>query len=168
MTRHTLIILALFILLLFWVLVFLPRKTEASSENRLVLVQGLLGEAGYRPANDHPSILHVLERRRHLPKYEGLSLTDMARKYAKFLSPYRDKNSSPHRRGVFALTLETAPGWTIKLVDRFLEDPENVPDPCRGKAWHWGSYTDVQKSKRKRVNCGKTYNIFLSLREQEN
>ena len=67
MTRRTLIITALFIILLFWVLIFLPRKTEARSENRLVLVQTLLGEEGWRRTDGHPAILHVLNRRRTLP-----------------------------------------------------------------------------------------------------
>jgi hypothetical protein len=139
-----LILIALFILLVFWVLVFLPPKTEASSEDRLVLVQALLGEEGWRPSDGHPAILHVLKRRRYLPAHEGSSLTEMAYRYSVFLKSKKPKDATPNRRAVYALTLDTAPGWALKLVDKFLEDPKSVRDPCRGKAWHWGSWDDVQ------------------------
>lgn len=168
MNKRLLLIIALFIILLFWVLVFLPQKTEASSENRLTLVQALLGEEGWRPSDGHPAILHVLDRRRTLPKFKGLSLTGMANEYAKFLSPKRPKDSTPARRAVFALTLETAPGWAVKLVDQYLDDPASVPDPCRGRAWHWGSWSDVQTSVRRRVDCGRTHNIFLGFPRRGN
>ena len=142
-------------------LTFIPTSSEAGSEDRLRLVHVLLGEEGWRPTNGHPAILHVLERRRHLPKFKGLNLTQMANEYAAFLKPNPKKNDLPHRTSVYRLTLDTAPQWAVKLVNKFLENPKRVKDPCRGRAWHWGSKDDVLTSKRHRVDCGRTNNIFL-------
>ena len=142
-------------------LIFLPVSSEAKSEDHLRLVHAILGEEGWRPTNGHPAILHVLERRRHLPAHEGFTLTRMANEYCAFLKPNPEKNDLPHRTAIYRLTLKTAPQWAVRLVDRFLKNPERVKDPCRGRAWHFGSLTDVLASKRYRVDCGKTYNIFL-------
>ena len=132
----------------------LPNPTE----DRLRLVHMLLGEAGWRPANDHPAILHVLERRR---QRAGLTLTEMAEAYSAFLKPAKPSaNDLPHRESVYALTLETAPQWVVKLVDAFIQAPETVPDPCKGQAWNWGSPGDFLVSKLNRVDCGDTNNVF--------
>lgn len=133
----------------------------ANSENRLRLVHMLLGEEGWRPTDGHAAILHVLERRRHLPAHEGFTLTDMADEYSAFLKPNPRKNDLPHRTAVYNTTLQTAPQWAVRLVDHFLEDSESIKDPCRGRAWHFGSPEDVLASKRNRVDCGYTHNIFL-------
>lgn len=138
----------------------IPSSTDAGTEDRMLLVRMLLGEAGWRPANDHPAMLHVLERRRTLTAHEGFTLTRMAEAYANFLSPHRDPKL-PHRAAINALTIDTAPGWAVRLVDTFLEDPTQVKDPCRGKAWHWGATWEVNVSKKRRVNCGYTRNVFL-------
>jgi hypothetical protein len=104
-------------------------------------------------------MLHVLERRR---QRAGLTLTEMAEAYSAFLKPAKPSaNDLPHRGAVYALTLETAPQWTVKLVDTFLADPKIVKDPCHGKAWNWGSETDFLVSKLNRVDCGNTNNVFL-------
>jgi len=142
----------------------IPSPTDAGMENRMVLVRTLLGEAGWRPVNDHPAMLHVLERRRTLPAHEGYTLTDMAQAYAKFLDPDRDPEL-PHRKAINALDIDTAPQWAVKLVDDFLEDPEKVKDPCRGRAWHWGATWEVMVPKSRRVNCGRTLNVFTTLKK---
>jgi hypothetical protein len=154
----------LFLILPF--LFFLPPEAEAGSEDRLRLVHTLLGEEGWRPTNGHPAILHVLERRRHLPAHQGFTLTRMANEYSAFLKPNPKKNDLPHRTAIYALNIETAPQWAVRLVDKFLENPRSIKDPCRGRAWHFGSKQDVLTSKRHRVNCGKTNNIFLGKKKQ--
>ena len=146
-------------------LVCIPASTDAGVEDRMLLVKALLGEEGWRPTNGHPAILHVLERRRTLPAFEGYTLTRMAQEYAKFLSPNRDPKL-PHRASINALTIDTAPQWAVRLVDQFLEDPENVKDPCKGKAWHWGAPWEVNVEKKRRVNCGYTRNVFLNLKKR--
>jgi len=144
----------------------IPSPTDAGTENRLVLVQGLLGEAGWKPVNDHPAILHVLERRRlNLPAFEDHSLTEMMQQYANFLSPNRDPEV-PHRAAIMALTIDTAPQWAVRLVNRFLKDPDSVRDPCRGKAWHWGAKWEVNVAKKNQVDCGYTLNAFLPLKKR--
>jgi hypothetical protein len=85
--------------------------------------------------------------------------------YANFLSPHRDPEL-PHRKAINALTIDTAPGWAVKLVNDFLDDPESVRDPCRGKAWHWAAKWEVNVSKKRRVNCGYTRNVFLNLKKR--
>lgn len=153
-----------FSFLVFCILFFIPSSTDAGVEDRMTLVRALLGEAGWRPANDHPAMLHVVNRRRTLPAFEGYTLTEMMREYAKFLSPHRDPEL-PHRASINALTIDTAPGWAVKLVDKFLEDPKSVKDPCRGEAWHWGATWEVNVSKKRRVDCGYTRNVFLRLKK---
>lgn len=127
----------------------------------------LLGEAGWRPRNDHPAMLHVLDKRRRvLPAYEGMTLTQAAESYSKFLSAARPKDSSNHRKAIYRLkSLDEAPEWAVKLVDRFLKDPKSVRDPCRGKAWHWGGRFEVHPvtARVRGVDCGSTANIFLKL-----
>lgn len=141
----------------------IPSSTDAGVEDRMLLVRMLLGEAGWRPANDHPAMLHVLDRRLTLPAHEGFTLTRMAQAYSKFLSPRRDQKL-PHRASINALTVDTVPGWAIRLVDQFLEDPTQVKDPCRGRAWNWGAAWEITVSKKRRVNCGYTRNVFLKQR----
>ena len=136
-------------------------STALSGEEKLVLIHTLIGEAGWTKARDHAAIMHVLDRRRQLPLLapERLSLADMALKYSKFHSPYKAPNK--HRAAVKALTLDTAPAWAHEAVDRFYAG--TLPDPCRGRALHWGSYEDYQQpsnATRAVVDCGKTYNIF--------
>jgi len=149
------------LLLTLSLLFLVSSNVEADPEDHLRLVHMLLGEEGWRPTDGHAAILHVLERRRHLPAHQGFSLTEMADEYSAFLKPNPQKNNLPHRTAVYRTTLETAPQWAVRLVDEFLSDPESVRDPCRGRAWHWGSTEDVLVSKRNRVNCGYTHNIFL-------
>jgi hypothetical protein len=132
-----------------------------SNEDRLVLVHSILGEAGWRPRNDHPAILHVLERRRKLPTHVGKNLTEMAKSYSNFLN--EDREETPHRRAVFATTLETAPRWAVRLVDKFLANPRSIKDPCKGKAWNWGGHFEVGTNNPHAVDCGSTANVFLGL-----
>ena len=154
-----------FILLIFCSLLLVPSPTDAGVEDRMTLVRALLGEAGWRPRNDHPAILHVLERRRkNLPAFECYTLTEMAQAYANFLDPDRDPEL-PHRAAIKALNIDTAPGWAVKLVDKFLKDPNSVKDPCRGKAWHWGATWEVNVSKKRKVDCGYTLNVFTTLKK---
>jgi hypothetical protein len=138
----------------------------ASSENRLRLVHMILGEEGWRFTDGHAAILHVLERRRHLPAHQGFTLTQMANEYSAFLKPNPEKNDLPHRTAIYRLDLETAPQWAVRLVDQFLQDTRQIKDPCRGRAWHFGSPQDVLASKRNRVDCGYTHNIFLGLQNK--
>ena len=159
MSRYVVLTLTLALLLL------LPSRTDAEVEDRMVLVQALLGEAGWVPCNDHPAILHVLERQRSLPSHAGYSLTRMAQAYAQFLDPKRDPDL-PHRAAISALTIDSAPSWAVRLVDTFLADPAAVKDPCQGKAWHWGSPEETLTDKTRQVDCGHTKNVFLTLKKR--
>lgn len=113
-------------------------------------------------------MLHVLERRRLvLPAYEGMSLTQAAQAYSQFLAPTRPQDSSKHRKMIFERiqTIDDAPKWAVRLVDQFLRDPKLVPDPCKGKAWHWGGRFEVSSAtaRVRGVDCGRTANVFLKL-----
>lgn len=139
-----------------------PSETGAAThpdEERLVLVHALLGESGWRPKNDQPAILHLFNRRRRLPEHQGKTLTQMAQAYSNFLR--MDRPDTPHRKAVFAMTLETAPQWMVRLVDRFLDNPRRVKDPCKGKAWHFGGRFEVDTGNALIVDCGDTANVFL-------
>ncbi|MCP4243506.1 MAG: hypothetical protein GY772_23370 [bacterium] len=133
---------------------------RVSDDDRLVLIQTMIAEAGWRKARDHAAILHVLDRRRRLPLLapENLSLADMAKRYSKFHSPHKPINK--HRARVKAVTLESAPAWSHEAVTRFYDG--TLPDPCRGKALHWGSFSDYRGRTgfRSVVDCGPTHNIF--------
>jgi len=152
------------VLLIIVLILCIPSSTDAGTEDRMTLVRALLGEAGWRPVNDHPAMLHVLKRRTTLPAHEGFTLTRMAQEYAKFLDPDRDPEL-PHRAAINALTIDTAPQWAVRLVDQFLKDPASVEDPCKGQAWHWGAKWEVTVSKKRRVDCGYTLNVFLGLKK---
>ncbi len=143
-------------------LLLLPAETGAAvvpAEERLVLVHALLGESGYRPKPDQPAILHLFNRRRRLPEHRGKTLTEMAQAYSNFLD--MDRPETPHRKAVFAMTLETAPQWTVRLVDRFLANPKRIKDPCKGKAWHFGGRFEVDIEGALVIDCGDTANVFL-------
>lgn len=125
-------------------------------KDRKVLVQTLVAEAGWHKVDDYPAILHVLERRRHLPAFEGLSLSEVAQAYSAFFKPGPD---TQHRADVAAITLETAPKWALKAVDLFYAG--RLRDPCRGRATHWGSPEDYAgKTGFLVVDCGNTRNIY--------
>jgi len=155
-----------FSFLLIICILLVPSPTDAGVEDRLTIVYALLGEEGWRPTRGHAAILHVLERRRtKLPAFEGYTLTEMTKAYSKFLSPKRDPQL-PHRAAIYALTIDTAPQWTVRMVDAFLENPENVKDPCKGKAWNWGATWEIKAPKERIVDCGRTRNTFLKLEKR--
>jgi hypothetical protein len=155
------------LLLITFCILLVPSPTDAGVEDRLTIIHALLGEEGWRPTRGHAAILHVLERRRtKLPAFEGYTLTEMTRAYSKFLSPRRDPKL-PHRAAIYALTIDTAPQWAVRLVDAFLEDPKNVKDPCRGKAWNWGASWEIEAPEERIVDCGRTRNTFLTLEKRD-
>lgn len=129
------------------------------TQDEVVLVQTLIGEAGWRPRPDHAAILHVLERRRVLQGRP--TLAQMARAYSTL---HRRGPDTPHRRQVHALTAESTPAWALQIVRDF--EAGALEDPCAGRALHWGSREDAARfvllnPVARVVDCGRTGNVFL-------
>lgn len=126
-----------------------------------VLSRALVAEAGERVTPDHVAILHVLERRTHLPAFRGASIADVALRYCAI---YRVRAPSKRQAALLALDLlglERRAPAVVELVREWLAG-RRPRDPCRGQAWHWGSHDDARGSKRIRAQCaGGTRNVFL-------
>lgn len=152
MLRHTVCV-----VLWLWLLRATAHGEELSEKE--VLAKTLLAEAGEAPLVDHAAILHVLKRRQTLPRLEDHSLAEVAQAYSVF---WRDPPSSAHARSIRALTWDEIPAWTKELVETF--EAGALPDPCEGRAWHWGSAEDAaHRPDLEPVGCGTTANVFLGL-----
>lgn len=137
------------------------------------LLQAFVAEADFDAPADHAAIGHVLIRR---ATQAGISLADMAHAYVSIFKA--SVQGYPRTRWVRGLTsaCEAPPMWPssirwsrpacLNVVARaraLLSG--DLPDPCHGRAQHWGSRTGVDHARAlrahwKRVDCGKTLNAF--------
>ena len=134
----------------------------AMSDPDLTLVKALVAEAGYTPVRDHPAILHVLR------KTGGRRPTSQAMQAVNYCSVFKpSKHTSRHRQQVSAADwsyMKAAAPHVSKLVRAWLRGAD-IPDPCGGRAVHWGSVEDM---KARRIDpsvyldCGGTRNVFIS------
>lgn len=150
-----------------------------NSQTHLWLARAVVGEAGWRAENDHIAIPYVLLRRwktmsRRWPdlKFKGVILA-----YAKALGGGRS-SYTPRQQWIRRLNFEGLqpdhwpakanwkyhkPIW-YKILNR-LDDWRlgRVPDPCRGKAEHWGGEMDKPLATMHEVDCGDTVNKFYGI-----
>ena len=117
----------------------------------------LVAEAEYAET-DHAAILHVLDRR---AARGGETPAQHAMRYSSFWR----RPETPAR--VLRRIRKNPEKWraTLERVRRF--ERGELPDPCRGRALHWGDREgDLARAKRAgwaRVSCGNTANLFWSI-----
>jgi len=132
-------------------------------DEREVIAKTLIAEAGEARCSDHAAILHVLKRRTGLPRFRGRSIADVAQAYSSF---WNDAPKKPRQLQIHGLTWDEMPAWTHQLIEAF--EGGLVPDPCEGKAIHWGSLEDsTKRTDLRAVDCGQTANVFFDERFAE-
>lgn len=137
------------------------REAAAIATPGLVLAQALLleDENPRTMLRDHPAIVGVLRNRKQLPALAELSLAQIAVRYcAGFVS----RNPTPRQVRIRSYTWEQIPTVTKQLVEKALAG-EDVADPCRGRAWHFGNPQDARRHRGERLDCGLTANVFIGL-----
>lgn len=137
-------------------------ETLARRDPALILTRALVAEAGYSPRKDHPAILHVLRKR--APRKDPVGDALLALQYC---SVFKDSRQTKHaikaREAHWDYLRHAAPEVT-QLVRAWVRGVR-VPDPCKGKAIHWGSTDDMRSRDidgRVAIDCGGTANVFLS------
>jgi hypothetical protein len=145
-----------------------PARAQAeqlTEQDKLVLAQALVGEADWSQV-DHAAIAWVLQKRwqLYLRNNEPVSFAQFVRMYC---SPL--KTRSPRAKAIQALPWGPARGpWGGKRWDRVRTWVERwadgrVTDPCP-RAMHWGGTMDRPYGHWAPVSCGKTRNIFYTVR----
>lgn len=124
-------------------------------DDALDLARCLWAEAGRTPSADWPAILHVLERRTHLPAWRGKTAGDVARAYCVALSG-RAQNARAKR--IRVADRDEVPAAALRLADAWVEGSRPA-DPCGGEAIHWDG---VDHPGQRRVDCGATTNVFFA------
>jgi hypothetical protein len=162
----------LFVLSVIYVLLVINPHAHAQTEpsETLLLAQAMVLEADWISATDHAAIAHVLMRE---SKRAGVPLPSHIRRYVAGF-----KIKLPRNLMIRSLTAEgwEPEGWpqnlswpkhqvwwwaTIERAKRALAG--TLPDPCRGRADHWGGDMDLGRAERAgwvRVDCGDTANTF--------
>lgn len=123
-------------------------------DDALDLARCLWAEAGREPSRDWPAILHVLERRTHLPAWRGKSAADVARAYCVSLN---GRARNPRARRIRAASRDEVPARALALAERWIEG-RRPADPCGGRADHWDNR---EHAGRVVVDCGGTSNVFF-------
>ena len=124
-----------------------PRET-ARRDPALLLAQALIAEAGWTVRNDHVAILYVLLRRSTLPAFQRddglLPECRVALAYVRAFHPRGALSDRQRRMRAldWPLLEERAPG--VARLTRGWVAGTRPPDPCAGRAWHWGSRVDTR------------------------
>jgi hypothetical protein len=143
------------------------------------LARAMVGEAGWTASRDHVGIAYVLAKRfeRIRRRWPDIRFLDVVLAYAKALGDGR-RSLTSRQRWIRSLGGAEKPvGWptranwprvhrplwkkTLKRADDWFAG--KLRDPCRGRAFNWGGYLDVDLAMRKRLNpvdCGDTRNTF--------
>lgn len=144
------------------------------------LARAMVGEAGWKSERDHVAIAYVLERRwRSMRRrWPDLRFEAVVLRYAKALGGGR-REFTPRQRWIRGLAPmgDEPDGWprtcswkrhlplwraVLRRADRWRQ--RRLPDPCGGKAWHWGGTIDVPWKGLEEIDCGDTANTFYELR----
>jgi hypothetical protein len=136
-----------------------PEAAPDAGEEALTLARCVVGEGGWKSARDHAAVLHVLDRR---ARASGRTLLDQALAYAAGCDAARVTLERPRQAADWAAAVAT--------VEAFLAGA--LPDPCRGRADHWGGTAKgterdqaniaarVADGTSAVVDCGPTRNTF--------
>lgn len=133
-------------------LVLLSSSASAHAKQPpIVIVQALVGEAGFELSADHVAILHLLDRK---AQRVGRPLEDI---FARYCSPVRrDLPPTPRRAFIQGLTwrdLEERAPDVLRLVVGWFNGVR-PPDPCRGRATHFDQRASLAWQTLPVVDCG--------------
>jgi len=146
-----------------------------SGDDVLWLARAMIAEADFVSTTDHAALAHVLIRKAE--RIPGLSIARIARVYCSGLGP----NDARTPRLKWVIELNEAgmqpkhwpkdatweyyrPLWLAAMDRAQNAIAGTLPDPCRGRAAHWGSPTDTPPRGLRRIDCGDTANIFYAIR----
>lgn len=154
-------------------------KEQWDADTRLWTARAMVGEVDWDSEQDHAAIAWVLARRWKMAskRWPELRYVDVVRGYSK---PIRGsiRRLTRRQRWVRALSIDGArpAGWPRRLAwNRYAPKWRRVlrmadewslglwPDPCRGKAWHWGGQMDRPWPGLVEIDCGDTRNVFYAL-----
>lgn len=143
----------------------------------LLLARAVVAEADWS-TRDHAAIAWVLKRRweARVKRDPEWTFLDQVKKYC---AAMRRKARTKRHVWIHALSPDGAeprgwftdvswdkyrPAWegVLEFTHRWARG--EVSDPCRHRAIHWGGTMDRPSKLLRRVNCGKTDNIFYALR----
>ena len=145
------------------------RELPRDDRTALALSIAVAAESGLPHVSDHEAIPNVLARRwNEVDAFERWSFYRLITKYCSVFK-IRESRRTRRQKWAMALTLGPqepmfwtpkaswavhGPQWTVivQKMKRFLS--RGLPDPCRGRALHWGSSEDPQRANTKRVRCG--------------
>jgi len=154
-------------------------KGQFDSRTRLWLARAMIGEAGWFATNDHVAIAYVLKRRWEAmrERWPKIQFKTVILAYAKALGGgrreytarqiwvrgLRDDLSEPRGWPQKILWRGHKKCWrqTLQRVDAWQRG--ELADPCRGRAFHWGSSNDIPGEKLFPVDCGETVNTFYGI-----
>lgn len=149
---------------------------------RVWLARAMVGEAGWKSERDHVAIAYVFKRRwRSMSRrWPGLRFEAVVLRYAKALGGGR-REFTPRQRWVRGLIPEAVEpdGWpgraswrrhrplwlaALRRADRWRQG--RLPDPCGGRADHFGGTIDTPWEGLEEVDCKGTANTFYRLRAE--
>lgn len=162
----------------------LPQE-QWDDTTRLWLARAMVAEAGWEAPRDHVAIAYVITRRwkRAVQRWPQLTFLDMLRNYCAGLGT-AGRELTPRQIWIRNLDelgpmseSEAPKGWPSskarwsahrdlwgQIVSRATAwGAGELPDPCRGRAEHWGGTTDLPKTRMVPVDCGDTENTFYEL-----
>lgn len=155
-------------------------KEQFDSSTRIWLARAMIGESGWLSVNDHVAIAYVLKRRWNAiqNRWPKIRFKTVILAYAKALGGGRREYT---RRQIWvrslSFDLSEPQGWpqkvswkshskywiqTLERVDRWVRG--ELPDPCKGRAFHWGGNMDTPRETMFPVDCGDTINTFYGLK----
>lgn len=149
-----------------------------TKDTRLWMARAYVAEAGWGGSRDHVAISYVLARRwnKQAKKNPKMTLLSMIRRYCSGLGPrIHTKRQRWVRQLRYNMTRPLAMPrnvswkalswrWKDALARAQQWYNGSLPDPCKGRAWHWGGSMDKPHPKMFRVWCGNTINIFYGVR----
>jgi hypothetical protein len=139
-----------------------------TDEAKIELARAFVGEAGWKAPHDHVAIAWVLQKRWQAiqKRFANITFVDVVRRYCAPL-----KVDSERARWVQGLPWGML-GGQLARFSRLWADTRKLaydwgegwlPDPCPA-ASYWGGTMDSPTARMRPVNCGRTRNVFYSLR----
>lgn len=154
----------------------MPLPTDDETRNRLAIAW--VAEANWNAPRDYAATGHVLAWRwRNLPALQEMEFGEVITSY---VAVFRKSRRTRRMQWVLGLNAggEMPLAWDMRLswaahrplwgrvlrfASAFLRG--RVPDPCGGRARHWGGPgIDTPSNRLRPIDCGDTHNVFYAYR----
>lgn len=148
---------------------------------RLWLARAMVGEAGWLARRDHIAIAYVLKRRWKTmrKRWSQIRFKTVVLSYSKALGGGRREYTARQLwvRNL-GFDLHKPKGWPQKIswkrhskywksILKYVVQwgDGKLSDPCRGRSYHWGGYTDIPNNRLFPIDCGETLNTFYGIKK---